>query len=131
MEKIKLSLILNNKPKNINISEKDLIYLLDKKINDKTKKIETGIHFISTQKIKQMNQQYRNLKKPTNVLSFPIYKNIKQIRKNNSKIINLGDIFICLEIAEIEAIEKKINLNDYINLLIVHSLKHLIGIHHK
>lgn len=133
MEKLKINLNILNKDNKI-ISEnkisKNILFFLSKKITKKFN-IEIGIKFVSAKKIQKLNLKHRNKNKPTNVLSFPIYKNLKQINDLKTKNINLGDIFICKSIAQKEAFEQNIALEDYIYMLIIHSLKHLIGIHHK
>jgi len=93
--------------------------------------LEFGVNYITSADIKRLNHDFRHLDKPTDVLSFPIYRNITQIQNNPSYIINLGDIFICLPEAEKNAKEKNTTLNEEIIFLIIHGLKHLLGFHHK
>jgi probable rRNA maturation factor len=104
---------LNNK-----VYFKKFLDFLYKKYNISRKK-EINLLFCSIDKIKELNQQYRRKKSPTNVLSFYGYDdNI------------LGDIAICCEVAKIEA--KKLNMaeKEYILFLITHGFLHLLGYNH-
>lgn len=49
--------------------------------------------FVSQDKIRKLNQKYRHLNKPTDVLSFPIWEKKSLIPKTGA--VNLGDVFIC------------------------------------
>ena len=77
---------------------------------------EVDLRFVSIQEIHTLNRQYREIDKPTDVLSFPIHE---KIDSDSTLPILLGDIVLCPEMAE-ESIAK----------LIEHSTLHLIGIHH-
>ena len=75
-------------------------------------KIYISIETVSKEKIRQINKEYRNIDKSTDVLSFPIYdrEEIKALstQKKDKKIreIELGDIFLCLEIIEMQEKQK-------------------------
>jgi len=123
------NLIKTKLPKNL---ESNLILYLDKKLINLKKDIKLDIMIVSSKKIKLLNNKIRNINEPTDVLSFPIYKNITDIKKSPVTIIELGDIVICPEIAQK-------NIDDYhlstdenlLTFLAIHGLKHLLGIHHK
>jgi len=78
-----------------------------------------AFNFVSQNKIYKLNQKYRHLNKPTNVLSFPIWEKKFSIPKTGA--VNLGDIFICEDFVENP---------EELESLIKHSLNHLIGKHH-
>ena len=78
-----------------------------------------NISFVSQFQIRNLNKKYRQVNRSTDVLSFPIWKDIKEIPKKGK--VALGDIFICPKETEIDK-----NLSE----LISHSLNHLIGKHH-
>lgn len=79
--------------------------------------ISISIHFVGAAKIKNLNRKYRHTDRATDVLSFPIWKNSREIPKKGE--VNLGDIFICKE-------ELQENLDD----ILKHGLNHLVGKHH-
>lgn len=76
------------------------------------------IEFTTAEKIRHLNKKYRQIDKPTDVLSFPIWKNLKDMPQTGKVL--LGDVIICPEETE------KKNIRN----LVEHSLRHLIGIHH-
>lgn len=131
--KIKIVYNLETTPeiKTKNLSNKIKSYLKNKFQSGFDKNIELGIHFVSSAKIQKLNLNYRNIKKPTNVLSFPVYKNIKNSKAYIDNEINLGDIFICTDIAKHEAKINNISQDKKIEKLAIHGTKHLIGIHHQ
>ena len=49
--------------------------------------------FVTKKEIKALNKKYRNINFATDVLSFPIWPDLKSIPKNSK--VNLGDIVIC------------------------------------
>lgn len=77
-----------------------------------------NIAFVSQDKIRALNKKYRQKDQVTSVLSFPVWRDIKQLPRKGT--ILLGDIYICPSVTE----EKEITS------LVVHSLNHLIGKHH-
>lgn len=96
-------------------AEKAILKVLDDKNLEGN--FEVDLKFVSIQEIHRLNKEYREIDKPTDVLSFPIQDNIP----NDIKApILLGDIIICPEMAK-DSIEK----------LISHSTLHLLGFHHK
>ncbi|MEA2088836.1 MAG: rRNA maturation RNase YbeY [Patescibacteria group bacterium] len=84
------------------------------------KDAEISIVIVNKNEIKKFNKNYRKQNRVTDVLSF-IY---------NKKPLE-GEILICYEKALQQAKENKIDLNQEIKLLLVHSLLHLIGYDHK
>jgi len=97
---------------------KKFIDFLYKRFNVSRKK-EINILFCNIDKIKELNQQFRNRKRPTDVLSFYGYSdNI------------LGDIAICCEVAEKKAKEFKMKKEEFILFLITHGFLHLLGYKH-
>ncbi len=74
------------------------------------------------EEIRKLNKLYRNIDKPTDVLSFPL---------ENLPGMPLGSIVISLDTAK-EAAEKfGHSLNDEIKLLFIHALLHLLGYDHE
>ena len=77
----------------------------------------------SNKKIKDLNLKYRKKDKPTNVLSFPMLTNYK-----NNYI--LGDIALANQILLKEAREQKITKYDYLCMMTIHGMLHLLGYDH-
>jgi len=84
--------------------------------------------------IRKLNRQFRNMDKPTDVLSFPMYEEaeIKGIINNNESeyITVLGDIVISLEKAIEQAQEYGHSFERESAYLVVHGFLHLLGYDH-
>ncbi len=86
------------------------------------------IHHVSSEKIRNINKEYRNVDKVTDVLSFPMYDDINDLLDDSH--LHMGDIIICEDKIKEQAIEYNHSIElEYIYLLI-HSLLHLIGYDH-
>lgn len=88
--------------------------------------------FSTTSRIKYLNKQFLNKDRPTNVLSFPNLNLNPDDFYLTQKIqhLLLGDITICYTIAQQEADNLKISLNDRIMYLFTHAVLHLLGFRH-
>ena len=78
------------------------------------------IAFVSNQRIRKLNRQFRNIDKATDVLSFPA-----------GEETNLGDIAISVETAAAQARENGLTFEAEIAQLILHGLLHLSGYDHE
>lgn len=94
-------------------------------INDK--KVEVGLHLVVPERSRELNNQYRQKDKPTDVLSFPLEEHSLE----TYGILPLGDIFICLDVARAQAEEFNIPLKEELARLTVHGFLHLMGHDHE
>jgi probable rRNA maturation factor len=78
---------------------------------------ELELIFVDEQESHEINLNYRQKDKPTNVLSFPLTK-------------TSGQIFICPEYAKKEAPAFDREFSNYIAFLFIHGLVHLKGFDH-
>ena len=85
---------------------------------------ESNVHviFVSSGEIKRLNSFFRGIDRPTDVLSF-----INDDQEEHS----LGDIFICLEVAQKQALELGHSIEREVAFLAVHGYLHLIGYDHQ
>ena len=74
--------------------------------------------------LRKLNRQWRNIDKPTNVLSFPAAAAPSEAPRH------LGDIAISYETAAREAGEERKPVADHITHLAVHGFLHLLGYDH-
>ena len=79
------------------------------------------IAFVSDRNIRKLNQQFRNIDKATDVLSFPA----------GDDETNLGDIAISVETAAAQAKDNGLTFDNEIAQLILHGLLHLSGYDHE
>ena len=93
---------------------------------------EISISIVDNTEIQQINKQFRNIDRPTDVLSFPMltFTENEIIEKNENGEIVLGDIIISLERAEERAKEYGHSLKREIAFLTAHSMLHLLGYDH-
>jgi len=82
---------------------------------------EVNLLFCSVQTIQSLNQTYRSMDKPTDILSFGY----------SGEDEPLGDLAICMEIAQQQADRYGFDLEDELLRLIAHGLMHLQGYDHE
>ena len=100
-------------------------------LNDKN--VEINIILTTPERIKQINNKFRNIDRTTDVLSFPMFEKeeIAVIKKNGSKIKEvLGDIVISTEQVEIQAREYGHSFERELAYMVVHGFYHIIGYDH-
>jgi len=85
---------------------------------------ELTIRLVNINESQQLNAQYRGKDKPTNVLSFP-FEVPEGIELNL-----LGDLVICADIVESEALQQNKPLNAHWAHMVVHGCLHLLGYDH-
>ncbi len=85
-----------------------------------------NIILLDTEEAQAYNQQYRNKNYATNILSFP-YDN----ESCSGQTILQGDLLICPQIVEKEALEQQKNLDAHYAHLLIHGVLHLIGYDHE
>jgi len=86
---------------------------------------ELGVLLSDDAHVKSVNQEWRGIDKPTNVLSFPAVEPAKLARAPF-----LGDIIIAYETVEREARTEGKAFADHYAHLIVHGFLHLLGFDH-
>ena len=80
---------------------------------------EVSITLVNDSEIKKINKKYRNINKPTNVLSFEL----------NDDVL-LGDIFISIDTVRKEAKDEGISVPEHTAHMVVHGVLHLLGYDH-
>lgn len=100
-----------------------------------TDKCEVSVTFVSLDEIHEINREYREVDSPTDVLSFPQYEreDIDFYRENPDEvpdILELGDVVICKEKAEMQSVEFGHSFEREIIYLFTHSILHLLGYDH-
>lgn len=81
-------------------------------------------------RIRKLNRDHRHKDKPTDVLSFPSYENLRRISPGEDEVF-LGDIAISIPTARRQAKEFGISVWDEFIHLYFHGLLHLIGYDHE
>lgn len=88
-------------------------------VGKKYENSEVSVILTNDKEIQQINKQYRNIDKPTNVLSFELGDDIL-----------LGDIFISIDTVQREANLEKIPVVEHTAHMLVHGVLHLLGYDH-
>jgi probable rRNA maturation factor len=81
---------------------------------------DATIAFVSDERIRRLNKQFRGVDRATDVLSFPA-----------GEETNLGDIAVSVETAARQAKENALTFENEIAQLILHGLLHLSGYDHE
>ena len=85
---------------------------------------EVSVTFTDDPKIHELNREYRDVDRPTDVLSFPMYS-------EEDEDAVLGDIVISLERAQAQSLEYGHSFEREVAFLCVHSVLHLLGYDHE
>ena len=91
---------------------------------------EVSVSFVDDEQIKDLNAQFRNIDRSTDVLSFLLGENGEYDYNIETEAYMLGDIVISLETATRQAEIYGHTLEREIGFLTVHSMLHLLGYDH-
>lgn len=91
---------------------------------------EISVIFVDDDSIHQLNREYRNIDRATDVLSFPMGENGVYDVNNDTGAKILGDIVISMNHAVDQADRYGHTLQREIGFLTVHSMLHLLGYDH-
>lgn len=91
---------------------------------------EVNVTFVSDNKIKEINKNFRNINSYTDVLSFPLGDNGEYDVNPENGCLMLGDVIISIDHAIAQADMFGHSLDREIAYLTVHSLFHLLGYDH-
>lgn len=78
---------------------------------------QVTIRCVSEQEIQSLNESYRHMPRPTNVLTFSYGDS--------------HDVALCVEVASREATRRNTSLRDYTALLLAHAFLHVFGLDHE
>ncbi len=86
-----------------------------------------SIVFVSQEEIREVNKNYRNIDKVTDVISFALCDNEEERMFSHNEI---GDILICLDRAREQAKSYNHSVSREVGFLAVHGYLHLCGYDH-
>lgn len=99
--------------------------------------VSISISAVDKETIHKINKEYRNVDRPTDVLSFPIFEreeiNSMATLDNNKKVkeMELGDIIICIDVLQEHAVEYQTGILREMLYMITHGVCHLLGYDHE
>jgi probable rRNA maturation factor len=114
--------------------------LIEKVINECFKnenmqglKLYVSITLTVPEVIHELNKEYRNIDRPTDVLSFPMFEadELEEIKKNDVEEMDiLGDMVISIPKVKEQAVEYGHSFERELAYMCVHSFYHLLGYDH-
>jgi len=110
-----------------------IAYSIIKKFGNTSKSIETvtiSIAFVSDAEIRNINNNLRGKNKETDVISIGDYSDDLDISTTREKNIFLGEIIMCYNYIETNAIQNKIDSNCEVLNVYTHGVLHLLGFKH-
>lgn len=105
------------------------------------KGLEVAIDFVSEKEIKRLNNEFREIDRVTDVLSFPSFQlsvgevldtddEMVLMFKQDNGFIHFGDMALCLKQTKRQAKEFCVSVESEIKKLVIHSMLHLMGYDH-
>lgn len=91
---------------------------------------EVSISFVTDDEIAALNEEYRDRKGPTDVLSFECDNLDDDFPVPDGEVYELGDIVIAPDVAARQAAEMGNGFLDEVDMLVVHGVLHLNGYDH-
>jgi len=113
---------------------KECSAFLERELNVKKrglKSFEFSVTLCGKKRIQSLNKNYRNKDKVTDVLSFQMDTGWRSKKKKLNVCENLGDIFICREVAKAQAKKFNLSYNQEVIYLAIHGFLHLCGFDHE
>lgn len=114
--------------KNLEILNRKVDSLLKKEFSS----LEANLNIVSDQEIKEINLEYRNKDRPTDVLSFPLQENARRGDYDEFEgHLELGDIFVAIGVCNKQAAENDLSFEQEFVHLFTHGFLHLCGYDHE
>ena len=128
-EKLKLEITIQNQKLWKDLDNILCILVLDllSKITEDKNELKKSASILLTDDLymKEINKKWRKLEKATNVLSFPVNKQIKE-----EDYFFIGDIVLSYETILSECKLRKKSFKDHFLHLLIHGFLHLLGYNH-
>lgn len=89
--------------------------------------IEFGVIFVDNNRIQEINKEYRNIDRETDVITFRL-ADYEKVIYNNIEV--LGDIYISIDKAKSQSLEYGHSYLRELSFLLIHGFLHLLGYDH-
>ncbi|MDE3269249.1 MAG: rRNA maturation RNase YbeY [Pseudomonadota bacterium] len=111
------------------VNSDSMRYMAEQVLSSQTRRTcGLSISLVSRAKIKQLNQTYRHISKPTDVLAFPQELTVEE---GGQSMQVMGDVVICPDVASGNAKRNGQGLDREVSFLLVHGILHLCGYDHQ
>lgn len=112
--------------------------IAEKVLDEDFENVYLSVNFVSDEKIRGLNREFRKIDKVTDVLSFPnLQKKAEESLKNfqsdadfDTNMLFLGDVVISKNVAKAQAREFGHSMKREVCFLALHGLLHLLGYDH-
>lgn len=95
---------------------------------EKLEKVEFNVIIVDNSYIHELNKNYRGIDRETDVITFALEDEEEVVNGSDSRV--LGDIYISIDKAKIQAEEYQHSLKRELIFLAVHGFYHLLGYDH-
>ena len=105
------------------IEKKIITFFLKKYVRNKsllTKKKELTVVFLSSKQMQKINKKFRNINKPTDILSF-----------ESHDPSSFGELLLCYEVLKSQALRHRHSISNEIVYMLIHGILHLLGYDHE
>ena len=116
----------NEDLKELNTVKEVLDYAIKK---EKLGKVEFNVIIVDNDYIHELNKNYRNIDRETDVITFALEDDKKMINASDTRV--LGDIYISVDKARSQAEEYHHSFLRELSFLAVHGFYHLLGYDHQ
>lgn len=137
MTQVKLNIEINNVAKDLieesflkSVAQKTLAFCFSKRGYLGKKNVSVSLALVSSREIKKLNRIYRKKNSATDVLSFPEYKNQKELTASGDKEMFLGEIILCYNYIKEYAGKNQEDEKTELAKAVSHGLLHLLGFCH-
>ena len=128
MDNVEIFNETNEKIKDLELL-KPLLEYARKVENLEDTELEFSIIIVDNKRIHEINKQYRNIDRPTDVITFALEDDESIINGSDNRM--LGDIYISLDRAHEQAKEYGHSFKRELSFLAVHGFYHLLGYDHQ
>ena len=91
--------------------------------------VEVSVAIVGDRKMRELSRQYKGDDKTRNILSFPLSEGPTTHLPQDK--LRLGDIVISYPVLIRESAENDMLVDDRMDFLVEHGMKHLLGLHHE
>lgn len=90
-----------------------------------------SVTFVTKEFIHELNKNYRGIDRETDVISFAFLDDKNELKIKGDFPLDLGEIYICVDVAQENANKYQNSLNRELKFLFVHGILHLLGYDHQ
>lgn len=125
---MQVSIVSHREPEPLNFAAFERLAVFVLGMEDVPELTELSIALVDDDEMARLNEQYRGVQGPTDVLSFGCDD---PCPTQSDEPITLGDVVIAPAVAERQAVELGHTVEHELDVLLVHGILHLLGYDHE